>query len=119
MAEVEALYRYCDHLTLDGVQVGLETYYVVKRTLKGYWIGHIVGDFYHFGEKKRWVSDYSVKRFAYPTKEEAATSFIARKRRQIGILRHQLNGAEDALIKGMEILAKVRGESDNDPEGNS
>lgn len=37
------------------------------------------------------------KRYAYPTKQEALTAFIARRRRQVAILTAQLARAQDEL----------------------
>ena len=62
---------------------------VVKETPKGCWI-----DVYG---KRKFVLNDSTKRYAYPTKELALQSFIARKRRQAGILRAQLKNAEGLL----------------------
>jgi len=52
--------------------------------------------------KKRWVSNYAKKRYAYPTKDEALESFVARKRRQVKILRFQLAVAESALAQAVK-----------------
>ena len=62
---------------------------VVKETPKGCWI-----DVYG---KRKFVLNDSTKRYAYPTKELALQAFIARKRRQCGILRAQLKNAEGLL----------------------
>jgi hypothetical protein len=51
-------------------------------------------DFY--GEKKFVLKD-ARKRFACPTPEEAMESFIARKKRQRGILKAQLVHVEEAI----------------------
>jgi hypothetical protein len=45
----------------------------------------------------RLVLDDSRKRYACPTREEAMESFIARKRRQLKILRAQIQRVERAL----------------------
>jgi hypothetical protein len=49
-----------------------------------------------------WCSNTSVKRYAYPTIEEAMNSFKCRKIRQIAILSHRLDKAKaelDAITK--------------------
>jgi len=70
-------------------ELKLLQYNLISETPKGYWIEN--------GYKKRWVSKTATKRFAYPTKEEAMQSFIARKKSQINILRAQMNEAEVLL----------------------
>ena len=112
MKEVTVLYRYYDYPSDDsliGVRIRCDSYNVIKRTPRGYWIGNRIGSIFR-DDKKRWVSSSSRKRFAYPTKKEALVSLIARKRLQIRILKYQLNGAEDALIKGMGILEALKGD---------
>jgi hypothetical protein len=85
----EVLYRY---VNMQDV-VLLETHYVAKRTPKGAWIT----DKFDF-RKKRFVLDTGRKRFAYPTKEEAKESFLARKRRQLFILKAQVENVELAVL---------------------
>ena len=84
------LYR-CDSMTFEGgrVSVSIHGYPIVSHTKCGYWV-----DIY--GHKK-WVSNSSKKRFAYPTKAEAIKSFRARKNRQIVILKAQIEHCEAAL----------------------
>jgi hypothetical protein len=99
------LYRYIDHCTVSEDPYGklysnvhkpsILTYEILKTTPKGYWIA------YRGSEK--WISNYSKKRFAYPTKEEALESFKYRKKRQIRILKSQLRVANESLIKSEEI----------------
>lgn len=97
----EKLYRYHDFATTNGVGVQESEFPVTKETPCGYWIDW-------WGTKK-WVSKTARKRFAYPTKEEAETSFIARKRCQIKILEGQLRQAKAALaIKNGEPTRNVR-----------
>lgn len=72
------------------VRVALHAYKVVKTTTHGTWIE--IG----FGTR-RWVSNSSRKRFAYPTKILAINGFRKRKQRQISILSAQLRQAEEAL----------------------
>ena len=92
MSIPNVLYRYAD---TDGV-VCLQTHYITKRTAKGCWVGHL-----QYGEK-HFILDSGVKRYAYPTKEEAKTSFLARKRRQLAILKHQVKAVEHAVIAAKE-----------------
>ena len=89
-------YRYEDHLVWSEdyscdaqVRIHLLSYYVMKRTACGVWLNH--------RGKRKFVLNNSNKRFAYETKELALTSFIARKRRQVLILRNQLETTEKAL----------------------
>ena len=103
----EVWYRYVDwvSVSLDGhthtVHITCHEYRVVKHTPKGVWL--YTGDLNaHMG--KRWCRRDAYKQFACPTKEEALDSFIARKERQIRILKRQTRDAEDALQ-----LARSRG----------
>ena len=80
-----SLYRYDNH----GDVVVPVTFHVVKHTPHGCWIRDY--------EKRRFVLNDSVKRFAYPTVEEAKTSFLARKRRQLALLRGQIAAVEGAV----------------------
>ena len=92
-------YRYIEVSYESGVQLDVKEYKLVRETPKGYWI---IDDLWHYDEEsvetyKKWVSKTARKRWAYPTIEEALTSFKARKNRQIRILTHQLKGAKVAL----------------------
>lgn len=92
----ELFYRY-NNYTWEGERLLLEVFKSVKKTPAGHWIVPLYtsnSDFVpYIGNKKRWVSDTSIKRYAYPTRKEAFTSFKARKARQIKILTTQLNRA--------------------------
>lgn len=87
--EPTILYRCDAHSCGNQVYVALYSFPVTKRTASGYWI-EVYG-------RKRWVSATSKKRFAYPTREEAATSYKARKKRQIELLQADLNLARQCL----------------------
>ncbi len=77
------------------LRLRLDTYQVVRKTPKGVWItdGLSKDKFILLSAKKRW---------ACPTKEEAAVAFAARKRRHISILKGQMETAEQAL----ELISK-------------
>ena len=105
------LYRYEDvsygilneweEVAGNYVKVEERNYEVIKETPCGYWI-----QLYSFSfDQKKWVSGNAKKRFAYPTKIEAMTSFKARKNSQIKILESQLKKAKQALdlAEGMNI----------------
>jgi len=77
-------------------------YDMLKETPKGYWIGF--GGFgYDKYNWKKWVSKTSVKRYAYPTKEEALQNFIKRTERRIKIMKYQLLSCEIGLGKAKNI----------------
>lgn len=97
-------YRYEEYLVYPGqLRISLKIFYLIKETPCGYWIGKSNNEFTQFHERKRWVSKTSRKRFAYPTKQEAAESFKARKKRQIQILGAQLDVARRALAKADQL----------------
>jgi len=74
------------------LEVRLNEYPVIKLTPKGVWL-----DVGFCGSHKRFVLKDARKRWACPTKDEALTSFIARKERQARILKHQLDTAYVAI----------------------
>lgn len=88
------LYRYWN----AGNTVYLDSDPVIRETPKGFWIKD-PDDHNWVGreQKERWVSNYTKKRFAYPTKEEAWLSFIRRKERQRKILLGQLQNIVSIL----------------------
>lgn len=80
---------WCPSSYLEGV-VELEVWREIKKTPKGAWIERSYG-------QKKFVLDAGRKRYAWPTKEEAWESFLARKRKQVKHLKRQLVAAELAL----------------------
>lgn len=87
---VEFLYRFHEvRWSENRLMLVQDTFRIVKRTEHGAWIDN-------YGNK-RFVNLESKKRYACPTVQEALDSYHARKRRQVGILRHQLKQAEAAL----------------------
>ena len=69
----------------------------------GYWIGYgNPGDGFH--SDSRWVAKSGKKRYAYPTKKEALTSFFKRKKQQVRILGNKLRSAETALRNAEKML---------------
>lgn len=93
------LYRYVDsrcphldewdNLSHTTSHIYLKTYEITSTTPCGYNINM-------YGMRK-WVSNSSKKRFAYPTIEEAWKSFRIRKARQQKILKEQLKQVESVL----------------------
>ncbi len=98
----EYLYRYNDVMHAPSVDeydnpigsgrlvVELSKYRIVRKTPKGCWI-------YWSGLREKFVLLTGRKRFACETQDEAMDSFVARKSRQIKILKAQLERAELAL----------------------
>lgn len=82
----DVLHRFIDR---QGV-VLKNTYHVIKRTPCGAWVYISPGN-------KRFILNTGTKRFATADLEEAKTSFLARKRRHLAILRAQINGIEHAV----------------------
>ena len=75
----------------DDFQIEFHEFRVIRRTKKGAWITRGLYD------KERFVLDDATKRFAYPTKDQALESLIARKKRHIKILESDLAMARIAL----------------------
>lgn len=101
----EQYYRYVDGRYSNGVDeygnvipgpgqpyIHCHSFIVVKHTPKGVWIEE-------FG-RKRFILSTANKRFALPNKEEAMISFLARKRRQLTILKAQVSHVEQVIIIG-------------------
>jgi hypothetical protein len=86
---VEYWYRYDEMESTTGVRVYQTKYRVLKHTPCGVQL-----DVWGF---PRFVLARARKRFACPTDEEARESYMARKRRQIGILEAQLRRAKRGL----------------------
>lgn len=85
------LYRFenrCDFVLL-------ETYAVVRATPCGVWVK------LPYEDKLKFVPNADGKRFAWPTEDEARTSFFRRKARQLKILRAQITNIE-AAVERME-----------------
>lgn len=87
--------------------VKLLVYPLLKRTKCGIWIGLNYAhyptqprphDLFNFlappGPRTRFVNLQANKKFALPTVEEAYTSYLARKNRQISIYAARIKGAE-------------------------
>lgn len=74
------LYRATDGIFDEGGEVSImfQTFHILKRTPRGQWICPSL-----FSTKRRWVSNYTRKRFAHPTKEEALQALKKRKEVQL------------------------------------
>lgn len=103
--EVTKLYRYdtrrygtldpdTDICTSSNTKLELQEFTINRYTPGGYWVlnGY------------RWISKHGKKRYAYPTKKEALTSFKARKNRQIQLLTAQLEEAKAGLADANKIV---------------
>lgn len=90
------------------------SYYMIKETPCGYWISdqvagkHVDEDMKNPYFWKKWVSKTAKKRYAYPTKEEALESFLARKYRQAALARNTVEYAEEAIRKAEQIIEDKR-----------
>jgi len=90
--ETNRLYRYVRGNSYDWhgtADLKLVDYNIMSETPKGYWI--------FVDYKKRWVSKDGMKRYAYPTPEEAMENFKARTQRCVLILESQLKKAKAYL----------------------
>ena len=90
---VQTLYRYDTTRWDDRIKIVLRTFSVLSETPRGYWF--YSQDCRHHG--KKFVLKDAKKRYCYPTKEAAMTSFKRRKLMQIKILNRQLSTAKQAL----------------------
>lgn len=76
-------------------------YVVVKETPKGFWINE-------YG-RRRWVPKKEGARWAHETKEQALTSFIARKKRAIQFARSRLKTQEMYLAYAEALMSPAEG----------
>lgn len=85
--DAEYWYRYHDAANMAEYEPGinLHAYRVHHRTPRGVQLVMRGGT----GPELKFVSNYARKRFAYPTREEALMSFLARKTKQAKILSAQ------------------------------
>lgn len=81
------------------VAVNLAEFVVLRVTPKGVWVTPP-----YYGDP-RFIRLSARKRYACPTKEEALTSFLARKERQLSILEAQARNVRKAIAEG-EALKK-------------
>lgn len=94
--------RYASSINEFGESTGdsradyhLREYEVLRHTPKGVWLIAKIGNWRCPPE--RFVLKAARKRYACPTKEEAMVSFLARKERQLSILRHQAKHVKDVI----------------------
>lgn len=90
------LYRYDSDIGNRDV-VLLDSYQVVRRTPCGVWIQTAPG---YPKPKLKFVLNDSRKRWAHETLDGAKESFLARKNRQLNILRNQIIDIE-ACVRAM------------------
>lgn len=111
---VSKYYRYQQHHETEfSIALHLNEYDVVKTTPKGVWI-NLTDEFDDVAQQK-FVLNNANKKWACPTPELALESFIARKNRQIKILRAQVDTATEALNVALRI--KEKNETATEPVG--
>ena len=93
-------YRY-DGVVIDGERTYpvLHVLNLFKETPKAYWVCE---QWDHEGKFKKLVRKVSEKAYAYTSVPLARASFIARKKRQIEMLDHQLVIARAQLVSAQD-----------------
>lgn len=89
------MFRIDQTNTTGGIQLYCYPFRIISKTPKGRWI--VPSWVYHVDDIKtyrKFVLDGIGKRYAHITRDEALKAFIYRRKRQIEILRAQLNKAE-------------------------
>ncbi len=89
--QVEEIWDARPQEAVKSMRLHLDTYPITKFTPCGCWIDLGVGG-------KKFVNLNAYRKWAHDTREGAMKSFIARKKRQVIILRSQLVAAEAALF---------------------
>lgn len=92
---------YYGPIGLGNVHVRPQEFIIQRHTPRGVFI--------HYGLKPKFVLLSGHKRFAFPTKEEALKSFIERKRRQVRLLRGQMEHAEAQRDHACGMYAEMTG----------
>jgi hypothetical protein len=112
-------YRYNDWINYYGENdIIIILYEVIKETKCGVWIKYLERNKYlydplRFIQGKKFILEKyygntpTNKRFAWPTKELALISYIARKEKQIAILENQLENAREFLAKTKELQNEI------------
>lgn len=98
-------YRYNDCAYLNGLEIKITKYYPVRETKCCYfvideWAKHLIkigGD--RLKSRQRRVLKNSLRRYCYPTKDEALHSFKMRKEAQVRHCEFSLAKAKQALLK--------------------
>ena len=85
---------FYDDTQAEDISIIFQDWHVDKITPKGLWLVRYPG---LFGSTKKFILLNSIRKHAYPTKEEAIAAFKKRKVRQIQILEWQLQGAKEQL----------------------
>ena len=80
------LYRYEAVHGCHTSQIVCNAFPILKLTPKGFWIRDLINS-------PRWVSASTVKRYAYPTKEEALEAYKYRKKAYVRHCRARLEKA--------------------------
>lgn len=88
--QVGEIYDTCPKEAAKAMRLYLDSYPVIKSTPCGCWIDLGWG-------RKKFVNLNAQRKWAHESLDDAMQSFVARKNRQVLILRHQLVKAEAAL----------------------
>lgn len=104
-------YRYEEQRFTEEEKVVERTFHLLKETPCGWWIVIPRTSILQWGKPvKKWVSKTARKRYAYPTRKEAIRNFLARKRRQIAILKWRLEMVEEAQRLATRMMDKEKEE---------
>jgi hypothetical protein len=87
------------------VELEEHVFEVVRTTPKGVWLVAVWGEFR--SSTPRFMRLGARRAFAHPTREQAMTSYIARKRAQMQLLQRQLESARVALFLGEKGLSAL------------
>jgi len=106
-------YRYSDYSFSDGIEVKVSKFYPIRETTCFYIvIDELERQMQKITKERkprtRRVSKNGLRRYCYPTKQEAINSYKARKRSQIRHCELALETAKQA-IKGLETPSETPG----------
>ncbi|TFF49538.1 hypothetical protein C5609_23155 [Pseudomonas putida] len=98
-------FRYIDSIGPEGVTIVCRRYVVVRKRQRGLCHGAPGSHRESLGQRQTSIEN-SWRRFAYPRKEEALSSYKARKRQQLSHAELALERAKAALadIKDLEAI---------------
>jgi len=102
---IDKLYRYDGNTTWNGLICS--EYKIVRKTKCGWWIKSDHYQYKFFKGDEKWVSSAARKRFAYPTKLEAARNLLLRRKKYIKILKVRILASESLIIYCEKLMKEL------------
>jgi hypothetical protein len=99
MEKISVLYRFdADYRNRPWLQ----EFKVIKETPCGWWIE------IWFNSKNRWVSKTTIKKYAYPTKQEALIGYTKRKEKQLWHLDRTTKNVKEMIEEANKVDLSIK-----------